>query len=323
MSNTTHANDDTQTIIARIRSEIMPLFEQLAAGERAFYDNPHLERCWDESQPPPSMCPTSTAKHVRCWQIVSDQRRENAADNVCFPIDCKQCPVYQGATPGIVEELGEAFNLMVYLLGKQEETVRNAVNFTRDLAVSLEDLDLENRLIREKMNTDPLTGLFNRRHLDECLLNEVARCQNRRRTLSVVMMDIDHFKSYNDMHGHLEGDRMLARFGKLLKRSVRDYDKVFRYGGEEFVIIFPDTGQDAAMKVAERIRENFAEMVFNVPVRDHSPEGKDSRSVSGGVAAYLEGMGAVELLEQADQAMYAAKQSGRNRIVKNGVHVVV
>ena len=108
MTNTTHANDDTQTIIERIRAEIIPLFEQLAAGSEAYYGNPYLERCWDESTPPPEGCPTAGAKHERCWQIVSDQRRENKSENICFPVDCKECPVYKGATPGIVEELGEA-----------------------------------------------------------------------------------------------------------------------------------------------------------------------------------------------------------------------
>lgn len=312
-----------QLQIQRIRDEILPLFTRLADGEEVFYDNLCLGRSRDPLRSGPAMCFVSGERHERCWQRVRESRRCSHPDTLCFPIACEECPVYKDARPSIVEELGEEFNNLVHLLRRNEREVHSAMNFTRDLASSLEDLDLENHRIREQMNLDPLTGLFNRRFLDESLEHEVQRCQHRRRHLSLLMLDIDHFKTWNDLHGHLEGDRMLARFGKLLRASVRDYDRAFRFGGEEFVVLFPDTGLDDALTVAERIRMRFEQLVFTVPVTREFPEGRDSRTISGGVAGYREGLGAMELLELADQALYCAKSSGRNRIESVPLHVVV
>jgi diguanylate cyclase (GGDEF)-like protein len=259
--------------IQRIRDEILPLFARLADGEEVFYDNPCLGRSRDPLRAGPEMCSVSGERHERCWQRVRESRRSSHPDLHCFPIDCDECPVYKDARPSIVEELGEEFNNLVHLLRRNEREVRSAMDFTRDLAGSLEDLD--------------------------------------------------HFKTWNDLHGHLEGDRMLARFGKLLRASIRDYDRAFRFGGEEFVVLFPDTGLDDALTVAERIRKRFEQLVFTVPVTREFPEGRDSRTISGGVAGYREGLGAMELIELADQALYCAKSSGRNRIESVPLHVVV
>lgn len=311
-----------QLQIQRIRDEILPLFARLAAGDEAFFENPYLGRSRDPLRPESVMCAVGGELHERCWQHVRESRRRLHPETLCFPVDCRECPVYVDARPTIVEELGEEFNNMVHLLRRNRKHVQSAMNFTRDLASSLEDLDLENHRIREEMNLDPLTGLFNRRFLDESLEHEVQRCQHRRRQLSLLMLDIDHFKTWNDLHGHLEGDRMLARFGKLLRASIRDYDRAFRFGGEEFLVLFPDTGLEDARNVAERIRRRFEQLVFNVPVSRDFPEGRDSRTISGGVACYREGLGAMELLEMADQALYCAKSSGRNRIEYLPLHVV-
>ena len=323
MSAEAHDAGIEQLQIQRIRDEILPLFARLAAGEEAFFDNPYLGRSRDPLRPEPVMCSVGGGTNERCWQQVREQRRRPHPETLCFPVDCGACPIYKDARPSIVEELGEEFNNMVHLMRRNRKNVQSAMNFTRDLACSLEDLDLENHRIREEMNIDPLTGLFNRRFLDESLENEIQRCQHRRRHLSLLMLDIDHFKTWNDLHGHLEGDRMLARFGKLLRASIRDYDRAFRFGGEEFVVLFPDTGLEDARAVADRIRLRFEQLVFTLPVGRNCPEGRDSRTISGGVASYRDGLGAMELLELADQALYCAKSSGRNRIENVPLHVVV
>lgn len=312
----------TEVLVNRIRDEIIPLFDRLIEGEQVHFENPHLARDEDWQKGMPDHCSGSASGHERCWQEVGEYRRQSSTENQCFPLDCKECPVYRGACPTVVEELGEAFNNMVYLLHRKDETVQNAMNFTRDLAMSLESLDLENHLIREKMHTDTLTGLHNRRYMDDCLIREVERCQNRRHMLSVLMIDIDYFKSYNDLYGHLEGDRMLSRIGKLLKASIRDYDQAFRYGGEEFVVLLPDTSLEEATTVAERIRKRFETLVFNVPAHSGNPEGRESRTLSVGIAGFQEGLGAMELIELADQALYRAKHDGRNRIVVNEPELV-
>lgn len=308
-------NFATEILVNRIRDEIIPLFDRLITGEQVYFANPYIAQNEDWQRGMPRHCSSGVDDHERCWQEVGEYRLQASAENQCFPMDCKECPVYRGACPTVVEELGEAFNNMVYLLHRKEETVQNAMNFTRDLAVSLESMDLENHLIREKIHTDTLTGLHNRRYMDDCLVREVERCQNRRHMLSVLMIDIDYFKSYNDLYGHLEGDRMLSRIGKLLKASIRDYEQAFRFGGEEFVILLPDTGTEEATMVAERIRMRFETLVFNVPAHSGNPEGRESRTLSVGVASYQDGLGAVELIELADQALYRAKNDGRNRVM--------
>ncbi|MBU0742304.1 GGDEF domain-containing protein [bacterium] len=311
-----------EVLVERIRNEIIPLFDKLISGEETYFDNPYLERSKAFADGTPLHCPGSTGKYERCWQSVGEYRRQAHPDVLCFPHDCKECPVYRGACPSVVEELGEAFNNMVFLLHRKDETVRNAMNFTRDLALSLESMDLENHLMREQMHTDPLTGLYNRGYLDECLGMEVKRCRDHRLNLSLLMLDIDLFKSYNDLYGHLQGDRMLARFGRLLRAAIRDTDQAFRFGGEEFVVLLPGTSGDDAYKVAERIRERFATLVFNVPPRSGNPEGRESRTVSVGVTACADDMDAEALLASADQALYRAKNSGRNCVIAHSLQPV-
>ncbi|MBC8423181.1 diguanylate cyclase [bacterium] len=187
----------TEVLVNRIRNDVIPLFAKLIAGEKTYFENPYIEHAEDWQTGTPRHCSTNAEGHERCWQSVGEYRRQPNADAVCFPHDCKECPVYRGVCPTVVEELGEAFNNMVYLLLRKDETVQNAMNFTRDLAMSRESMDLENNLIREKMHTDVLTGLSNRRYLDDCLYREVECCQNRRHKLSVLMIDIDYFNSYN------------------------------------------------------------------------------------------------------------------------------
>jgi len=307
----------------RIRNEIIPLFDRLIAGEKTYFDNPYVKRGESFADGTPLHCPGTSSEHERCWQTVGEYRRQSRPDMLCFPHDCKECPVYRSACPTVVEELGEAFNNMLHLLMRKDETVQNAMNFTRDLAISLENMDLENHLMREQMHGDPLTGVFNRGYLDECLDTEVDRCLDRRLELSLLMLDLDLFKSYNDLYGHLQGDRMLARFGRLLRATIRDTDQAYRYGGEEFVVLLPGTCSEDAVKVAERIRERFETLVFNVPPHEGNPEGRARRTVSVGVASYENGMTAEELLAAADRALYRAKNEGRNRVAVQDLQPVV
>lgn len=314
-----------QNLIERIRDEILPLFERYVAGENVHFENPYAETsvcCLAPDTEPLRDGSSSDAPagrraapdRRRCWQVIGECRRLPHPSQTCLPTDCRECGVRRDACPTIVEELGEAFNHMVYLISRKEGEVRDAMNFTRNLASSLEDLDLENRQIREQLHRDPLTGLYNRLFLDVCLSREIERSRNRRRDLTVLMLDLDFFKSWNDVHGHLEGDRVLVRFSKLLRDSIREFDMAFRFGGDEFVILFPDTGRDEAVMVAERIRQRFGQLVFNVPASAAFPDGIDSRMISGGVATFAEGMSARDMLEAADRALYVAKSSGRNRI---------
>jgi diguanylate cyclase (GGDEF)-like protein len=160
--------------------------------------------------------------------------------------------------------------------------------------------------------TDGLTGLYNHRHFHERLALEVERSQRNGLPLSLFMIDVDHFKHYNDHHGHPAGDEVLRQLARLLGDGRRINDVVARYGGEEFAIILVDTAKFAAAKLAERLRERVAEHEF--PFGGEQPNGK--LSISIGVATCPDDAPDPEgLVRSADAALYAAKHAGRDRIV--------
>ena len=157
---------------------------------------------------------------------------------------------------------------------------------------------------------DDLTGLYNSRIYHSMLTGEIARAQRHGRPISVLMLDIDHFKCVNDDYGHLAGDRVLERLGLLLKERTRGGNSVCRYGGEEFTIILPELGVEGASETAERLREIVEQTRFDIG-GDH----KIRVTVSIGVAAFPEfGGTAEELTKAADIALYTAKEEGRNRV---------
>ncbi len=155
--------------------------------------------------------------------------------------------------------------------------------------------------------TDGLTGLFNRRHLIEHLASEVSRSRRNHHSFAVLMMDVDHFKTYNDTHGHLAGDEVLVRVSRILKESIRDIDFPTRYGGEEFLVLLPETSLDRAVEVAERIRTRLASETF----------AGGRITLSAGVASFPEfGETAEAVIMCADVALYEAKREGRDRVVR-------
>lgn len=300
----------------RIRKEILPLFELAIAGGRAVYRNPLLSLCWEAIESEPCRCRAIEDPEVHENRLLEADVLNDPRNGGSPPYDaCRGCPVAARIRPTIIEELGESFNTLLHKLTERENLIANAANLTRSLASSLEDMDHENRVIRTQMIRDVLTGLYNRHHMNDRLAKEVERCQGRRRKLVVLMLDLDDFKRFNDTYGHLEGDKVLARFGRHLRESLRDYDMAFRFGGEEFVVMLPDTDAAGAMLVAERIRKGFRELVFEVPATPFQDAERVSMTVSIGLAEYGNGQGALELLEEADQALYQAKHQGKDRIV--------
>ncbi len=159
--------------------------------------------------------------------------------------------------------------------------------------------------------TDHLTRLSNRRVFRQSLHGEILRCQRYGLVLSVLLLDLDGFKAVNDACGHLFGDLVLERVGRLLRRSVREADLAARYGGEEFAVLMPETDRIGAYVVGERIRRRVLGAFAAEPTA-----GREVRlTLSGGVASYPDdGIDAESLLERADRALYLAKGSGRNRV---------
>jgi len=161
-------------------------------------------------------------------------------------------------------------------------------------------------------NIDGLTGLFNRRYFEAVMHREFSRARRFDLDLSLLFMDIDNFKRYNDSYGHLEGDEALKIVGQTILKNKRMIDVACRYGGEEFVLILPRTPKSGAMIVGERIRKNIGVLK---PGREKSQHLKGPISISGGIATFPQDASDLhDLNMKADQALYAAKQSGRNRI---------
>lgn len=157
--------------------------------------------------------------------------------------------------------------------------------------------------------TDSLTGLFNRRHLHELLQIEIDRCERYKRALALMILDCDDFKLINDTLGHLEGDRVLQGVSRLIGECLRSSDSAFRYGGEEFVVLMPETDGPAALLLAERLRKSLAEGWAR------QDEAGPGCTASIGVAEYKLGEGERSLVSRADSATYQAKRQGKNCVV--------
>jgi two-component system, cell cycle response regulator len=160
-------------------------------------------------------------------------------------------------------------------------------------------------------HTDGLTELYNYRFFQQLLGIELSRARRFQRPLTLIMLDVDHFKSYNDLHGHQAGDQALRQLARLLKRSSRSYDLVARYGGDEFAIILPETGKNTAMEVAERIRSSVAE----TPIDGGHLAPDNHVTASLGIASFPDDAADESaLIRQADGALYHAKARGRDRL---------
>lgn len=163
---------------------------------------------------------------------------------------------------------------------------------------------------RELSLTDELTGIFNRRYFNQRYEREIQRAQRYERPLTLIMIDIDHFKTFNDNHGHLMGDRVLQGVANLLEHSIRKADLLARFGGEEFVILLPEIDKERGRKVAEKLRRAVERAEF--PKEETQPLGKIT--ISLGLASFPEDSSrAPDLLERADRALYTAKTLGRNQ----------
>jgi len=169
---------------------------------------------------------------------------------------------------------------------------------------------LEHARTRRLASTDGLTEVYNHRTFQERLSQEIARADRYSRPLSLLMIDVDHFKVYNDTYGHPQGDIVLQDLARLLREMSRTSDTVARYGGEEFAIILPETDSVGAQKIAQRLREQVEGYAF--PGKEIMPGG--TLTISIGVATHAPAGSKDALLQAADTALYTAKREGRNRV---------
>jgi diguanylate cyclase (GGDEF)-like protein len=208
----------------------------------------------------------------------------------------------------------EDLDMISAVVGRAIEKIRLGAENKRlleDLKKKTEELEVLNASLREMANRDGLTGLFNHRYFRETLDREVARAQRFKRSFALVLMDIDHFKIYNDTHGHLAGDDALRTVAEILLAQCRASSIVARYGGEEFVILIPEASKQDAFTFAERLRE----AVRVAPFPGGKPGEKASLTLSLGVSAWgVDGTDPSTLIASADMAMYRAKEAGRDRV---------
>ncbi len=210
------------------------------------------------------------------------------------------------------------------------EIISSLVVTTRDVAANNRTLEARMRESRNEIETlretleavrvesltDPLTGIGNRKHFEEMLHKAVDHSAVQGQPVCLVVLDIDHFKRFNDLYGHLTGDQVLRLVAMTMRESVETRTTIARFGGEEFGIILPDCDRTSAREVAEKVRTS---VMGRELVKRSTGESLGRITISVGVAVYRRGDTAVSLLERADHCMFTAKRSGRNRVVDDGI----
>ena len=191
---------------------------------------------------------------------------------------------------------------------KFEELELRISRVLRESEIKQERINLLKKL--EKLAiTDALTKLYNSRHFFSEIKTEIMRNKRYSRDLSLLILDIDFFKKYNDNWGHVEGDRVLMEIGKTIKSCMRSMDTAYRYGGEEFAIILPETGIEEACVVGTRIKDTISDLIF-----EPEPGEKQSIKISIGVTEVIDGEDYKTFIKRADKALYKSKDTGRDKL---------
>ncbi|MDP2839403.1 MAG: sensor domain-containing diguanylate cyclase, partial [Syntrophales bacterium] len=215
------------------------------------------------------------------------------------------------------EEFLGVLNMLAYTPYRYTEADMDMLNmFAAQAAIAIRNARLYG-MVEQLAVTDELTDLFNRRGFFQLGEREVERALRFKRPLAALMFDIDHFKRVNDAHGHPVGDQVLRALADSVRQNTRGIDVAGRYGGEEFVLLLPETPLPEAVQIAERIRQSIADLSVPIcPANGDSPPVKIHITISIGVAIALPGIRTLaDLLERADHAMYRGKDFGRNRVV--------
>jgi diguanylate cyclase (GGDEF)-like protein len=233
-----------------------------------------------------------------------------AGGYLCVPL------MAQGASLGILHIRTLSCALQGREAGGLAAKQRLAVAIAENLALALANLKLRETLQNQAIR-DPLTGLYNRRYLEETMDRELHRSQRLKAHLGVVMMDLDHFKDFNDTYGHGAGDCLLTALAGVLTTGIRTEDIVCRYGGEEFLLVMPGAPLAATMERAENLRQ--AVKALQIQYHDRFLK---SPTLSLGVAIFPDHGGtAAEIIAAADAALYRAKQAGRDRLELAGLNL--
>jgi diguanylate cyclase len=295
--------------------------------------NPSLNQAINETLARNGTLSDADIEHVYATYISSTRftdKIDNVGSRVMDEID--QVMAMIGAAAGSASNYTESLTTVSNRLGtaKDREGLRAIVETLVATATEMKESNqaLEERLnaSREEINqlqenlatvrseslTDPLTGLANRKHFDTQLANAMSEAIERSEALSLVMTDIDHFKTFNDTWGHLTGDQVLRLVAMSLKQNVKGQDLATRYGGEEFAVILPNTVLRSALTVADHIRRAVMSKEL---LKRSTGQNLGRVTISLGVATAHKGDTAQSLIARADACLYAAKRNGRNRVI--------
>ena len=249
-----------------------------------------------------------------CWALRHGQPQlltEDQADTRCLHL-AEPLPAVSYCLP--LQVKGETLGVL-HLQSKYDENLDEtkrqlAYAVVEQAGMALSNLKLREAL-REQSIRDPITGLYNRRYMEEALKQQLSRVTRLMQLLGIIMIDIDHFKLFNDTHGHAAGDALLRELGQFLQHNIRGEDIACRYGGEEFILIMPDASLEVAKKRAEYLRQEARQLQLQ-----DTGQSYDRITLSIGVAIYPQHGRSIEtVLRAADQALYRAKREGRDRVV--------
>ena len=257
---------------------------------------PAPDDCWSMRRNRPYFC-ENTALDMPCQHVQPIEASAGLTATACVPLSA------QGEMMGWLYLSGEGPGPL--------PGVALVIQAVEQLSLALANLRLKEELLHQAIR-DPLTGLFNRRYLEESLAREISRCQRRSQPLAVMMLDLDHFKSFNDLHGHPGGDALLSAFGRLLQASCRPEDIACRYGGEEFLVVLPEAELATALDRAYSILSETARMIVS---HQGMPLGRVTVSI-GLAMLPADGNNSTALIEEADKALYGAKAAGRNQVIQ-------
>lgn len=259
------------------------------------YMNEELKKCWELKKCEKTDCPSYESKDLRCWQVAGTFCGGEAQGVFAKKYgDCRLCEVFKQALSNRINTIGESFNNMMALLQSKHLELQEA-----------------NQKLNVLVDIDPLTQIANRRSFQHRIENTHLMTLRYNHPYSIIICDIDNFKLYNDTYGHQQGDYVLISVANTMKSSIRRTDEIFRWGGEEFIVILPEQNHTDALKVAENLRAS----VHNLGLK-HQKSDLQIVTISCGVASFYpwktKVIGWEYVIKQADDALYKAKLGKKN-----------
>jgi len=282
----------------RIKTAIDRVIEDQSFHIRLQADN--LLKCWEVKNCTHADCPSYKSENLRCWQVSGTFCGGKVQGFFANKFgDCRKCEVYQNAFKDRISLIGESFNNMMVLLESKHQ-----------------ELQQLNEKLNVLIDTDPLTETGNRRSFQKRMESIHLLSLRYNHPYSIIICDVDYFKSYNDTYGHQRGDYALVSIANAMKTSIRRTDEIFRWGGEEFIVILPEQNLMAAIKVAENLRTGV-EMLGIAHAGSPSKVLTVSVGVTCNLADNVKYFSWESVIKQADDELYKAKSAGRNCVYPN------